>query len=606
MTMGRIGATGRRYPPPMARDWRERFTAPSIHQVRWAGNAPSHLAVISDQSGSTQAWAWDLETGRRRQASTGGVGAEEAHILPDGTGVVWWLDPLGDERGRWMITPFDGGEATPLLPDVADAWMAGISLAGSSVAAGFSTDDAYEVRVGTAGGPSRLLYRHTQPAGVGTEYPQGAGGLSADATLVAIRHGEASDIVHPAVRVLAAATGTSQGDILDDGRIVTPAGWSPVPGDQRLVVIRETREFLEPWLWNLETGELALLETDLEGDVTLADWYPQADALLLHQDHEGRHALHRLDLGSGERVPVVPPTGTISQAGIRPDGEIWFLLGSGELPPRVRGLREDPPLAVGAAAPAGRPFERITFANPAGDAIAGFVVTPPGDGPFPTVISVHGGPEWHHTDDFDPETQAFVDEGFAVVLVNYRGSTGHGVTHREALHANVGFPESEDLVAALDHVVATGVADPARVFLAGWSWGGYLATLNAGINPDRWRGIFAGIPVGDSVAAHYECAPALRAWDLGVMGGSPEELPELYTERNPLTYVDRVRAPMLVIAGEHDSRCPIGQVMTYVVRLRARGHPVEVHLYPEGHHTNDVAGRVRHTELIVDFFRRLR
>jgi dipeptidyl aminopeptidase/acylaminoacyl peptidase len=89
------------------------------------------------------------------------------------------------------------------------------------------------------------------------------------------------------------------------------------------------------------------------------------------------------------------------------------------------------------------------------------------------------------------------------------------------------------------------------------------------------------------------------------MGGSPEELPELYTERNPLTYVDRVRAPMLVIAGEHDSRCPIGQVMTYVVRLRARRHPVEVHLYPEGHHTNDVAGRVRHTELIVDFFRRL-
>jgi dienelactone hydrolase len=604
VTIGRTGPTRAAYPPPMERDWRERFTAPSIDEVRWAAGIPSRLAVVSNESGSTQAWAWDLETGARRQASTGGVGAEEAHILPDGSGVVWWFDELGDERGRWMITPFEGGAPAPLLPDVEDAWMAGISLVGRSVAAGFSTDDAYEVRVGTVGGASRLLYRHARPAGVGMEYPQGAGGLSADAALVAIRHGERSDIVHPGVRVVETATGHERGEIVDDGRIVTPAGWSPVPGDQRLVVIRETREFLEPWLWDLTTGELALLATGLEGDVALADWYPGADALLLQQDHEGRQTLHRLDLGSGECLPVVPATGTISLAGVRPDGEIWFHLGSGELPPRVRGLREDPPLVVGGAAPAGRPFERITFANPVGDTIGGFVVTPAGEGPFPTVVSVHGGPEWHHTDDFDPETQAFVDEGFAVVLVNYRGSSGHGVTHRESLHANVGFPESEDIIAALDHVVRAGVADPARVFLAGWSWGGYLTTLNAGINPDRWRAVFAGIPVGDSVAAHYECAPALRAWDLAVMGGSPEELPELYTERNPLTYVDHVRAPMLVIAGEHDSRCPIGQVMTYVVRLRARGHPVEVHLYPEGHHTNDVAGQIRHTEQIVEFFRR--
>jgi dipeptidyl aminopeptidase/acylaminoacyl peptidase len=219
---------------------------------------------------------------------------------------------------------------------------------------------------------------------------------------------------------------------------------------------------------------------------------------------------------------------------------------------------------------------------------------------------VHGGPEWHHTDDHDPETQAFVDEGFAVILVNYRGSTGHGTAHREALHANVGFPESRDIHAALDHAVAQQIADPARIFLAGWSWGGYLATLNAGRDPDRWRAVFAGIPVGDSVAAHYECAPALRAWDLAVMGGAPEDLPGLYTERNPITYVDRVTAPLLVIAGDHDSRCPIGQVMTYVVRLQARGHPVEVHRYPAGHHTNDDAGEVAHTERILAFFKRYR
>ena len=112
----------------------------------------------------------------------------------------------------------------------------------------------------------------------------------------------------------------------------------------------------------------------------------------------------------------------------------------------------------------------------------------------------------------------------------------------------------------------------------------------------------AGIPVGDSVAAHYECAPALRAWDLATMGGSPMEVPELFHERNPMTYIDRVRAPMLMIAGEHDSRCPLGQVMTYAHGLRVRGREVQVHLYPGGHHANDVDEQILHVELAMALF----
>src|SRR5437762_12978471 len=94
-------------------DWRRRFTAPRIETLAWARGAPERLAVVTNESGSSQAWAWDLSTGLRRQVSGAGVGAEEAHILPDGSGVAWWLDELGDERGRWMLTPFAGGEAAP-------------------------------------------------------------------------------------------------------------------------------------------------------------------------------------------------------------------------------------------------------------------------------------------------------------------------------------------------------------------------------------------------------------------------------------------------------------------------------------------------------------
>jgi len=254
--------------------------------------------------------------------------------------------------------------------------------------------------------------------------------------------------------------------------------------------------------------------------------------------------------------------------------------------------------------PPGWPYVPITFENPDGEEIHGFVVTPRGDPPFPAVVHVHGGPNWHDRDEFEPEVQAFVDAGYAVLMVNYRGSTGRDTAFRERLRGDIGFPESADILAGLDHVVAQGIVDADRVAIEGWSWGGYLALLNAGLHPDRWRAAIGGIPVGDYVAAHYECAPPLRAWDLATLGGGPMELPELFRERNPMTYVDAVTAPVLLIAGEHDSRCPLGQVMVYAHALRARRHPVEVHVYAAGHHTNDVAELILHMELMLGFLER--
>ena len=91
---------------------------------------------------------------------------------------------------------------------------------------------------------------------------------------------------------------------------------------------------------------------------------------------------------------------------------------------------------------------------------------------------------------------------------------------------------------------------------------------------------------------------------MALYGGTPAERPELYAERNPMTYVDGARAPVLVIAGEEDPRCPIEGITPWVDALRERDVPVEVHLYPEGHHANSVDAQVRHMELILDFFAR--
>ncbi len=501
-----------------------------------------------------------------------------------------------------MATPFEDGPARPLLPGVPDAWMAGISLVTGAVAAGFATDEDYRIVVARGGGPATTVYRHARPAGVGAEWPQGPGGLSADASLLAIRHAERSDIAHPAVRVIRLSDGRAVGEILDEGRPVWPLAWSPVTGDERLVIGRETGDRQRPWLWDLASGALWELALDLPGDVARVWWYPDGAALLLHHDHDARGSLHRLELTGGTLTEVVAASGTIAEAGVRPDGSVWYRSEDGARPPTWRDSSGVAVVVLPAdPAPAGRPWEDIRFVGPSGASLQGWLLRPDGPPPHPTIVSVHGGPEYHETDAFSPLHLAYADAGYAVLTVNYRGSTGYGAAFREALRDDIGFAESADVVAGLDHLVAAGVVDPERVILEGWSWGGYLATLNAGLRPERWRGIVAGIPVGDLVAAHYESAPALRAWDEAVFGGDPMAVPERYRERNPMTYVDAVRAPVMILAGESDSRCPLGQVMTYAHALRARNQPVEVHLYPGGHHTNDVAERIRQAELILDF-----
>ena len=112
------------------------------------------------------------------------------------------------------------------------------------------------------------------------------------------------------------------------------------------------------------------------------------------------------------------------------------------------------------------------------------------------------------------------------------------------------------------------------------------------------------MPVADYVAAYEDESPILQAMDRALLGGSPAERPDLYAERNPITYVDEVRAPLLILAGENDSRCPIRQVWNYVERLRARGVEPQVYTYATGHASYDVDERIRQTAVVLDFLAR--
>lgn len=590
--------------PPQPRfvpDWERRFRAPVLMFPRWARDAPERLAILTNESGSYQVHAWDRARDLRRRVTDHPIGVLGSALpTPDGEGIVWFHDETGSEVGRWVVEPFlgDGRERRSLVEGVPEAWSAGLAMGEGLTVVGTADDEGFGVWLARGGGPAALIHRHRESVHVV--------GLSRDGSLLCLQHAEHGDNIHHALRVIDPGTGRVVGEQWDGERLgLTAAGWSRVPGDQRLAFVHERDGLDRPGVWDLATGERRDIALELPGDVSVAGWWNDGSALLLVHEHEGQSELYRLGLDRPDPTPerISHPEGTISGAAVRPDGTVWYRIASGATPPSIRGDADGAEVIApaGDPAPEGQPYRSWWFTNPHAERVHGFVVTPATPGPHPIVMDVHGGPTWAYTDTFMPHVQAWVDHGYAVAMVNYRGSTGYGVRFRDSLIGNPGFPEVEDVVAGLDALVADGVADPERAVVTGGSWGGYVTLMCAGLTPERWSAAVAVVPVADYDAAFEDEGTELQAFDRSLFGGSPEEVPDLYRERSPITYVDRVRAPLFIIAGDHDSRCPIRQVLNYVERLQARGHPVEMYRFEAGHGSLVVEERLRQMAAALAF-----
>src|SRR5690606_32387994 len=195
----------------------------------------------------------------------------------------------------------------------------------------------------------------------------------------------------------------------------------------------------------------------------------------------------------------------------------------------------------GERAPGSVPVSDVFVEVPYGpnDSVHALVAKPEGagDGPMPTVFNLHGGPHAADEDRFSAYRAVWLDAGFAVVEVNYRGSTGYGSAWRDAIEGRPGLTELEDVAAVHDWAVDEGVADPQRCVVSGASWGGYRTLLALGTQPGRWTAGVAGVAVADYVAAYEDEMEQLRSFDRALFGGSPEDVPDVYRECSPLTYI---------------------------------------------------------------------
>ncbi|HEY2194730.1 MAG TPA: prolyl oligopeptidase family serine peptidase [Actinomycetospora sp.] len=582
--------------------WRGRFTAARISVPEWARDAPARSVYSSNASGTWEVYAWDRDADTHRQVTDRPQGTRGATVSVDGADIWWFDDTDGDEFGTWVREPFAarGAQAEQAVPGAERGYPAGLDLGRTTTAIGWSTDDGSTLAVAVGDASLRTVYAHTEDAGVG--------GLSRDETLLTISHSEHGDSRHPAIRVLRVADGSPVADLYDgEGKGLDPVEFAPVAGDTRLLVGHERRGRDELLIWDPVAGTETELDIDLPGDLS-AGFYPDASALLVAHTRAGRTTLHRYDLATGELTDLPTASGSVGGADVRPDGSIEYGWSSAEQPSSVRVLRPDGTDEVLLTPPGDRPAPSVRLddawvAGPGGDVHALYARPEGTTGPVPTLFMIHGGPQAADEDRYSAVRAVWLDAGFAVVHVNYRGSSGYGSAWRDAIEGRPGTTELEDIAVVHAWAVESGLADPAACVLEGWSWGGYLTLLGLGVQPERWAAGCAGVPVADYVAAYEDEMEPLRAFDRSLFGGSPTEVGERYRSASPLTYLDEVSAPVLVLAGENDPRCPIRQIDNYLDGLAARGREYAMVRYDAGHGSLVVAETLRHTEAEIAFAR---
>lgn len=581
--------------------------------------APDRGCFVDEADDRCEVFAWDLARGTARQVTDRpGLGTDTADVDPRGR-TVWWFDDAPTGSGRWLLQPWEGGADTPALPGVPPGAHGGLAMAADGTAA-----------VGLLG-PDGLSLHLRSPEGEVHTLLAGAGhgelvDLSTDGTLLAVC-GEPT--APDAVRVLD-RSGRPVTTLSGTRHPLWAMGFGPDPGPPLLLLVVERDGYYQLGTWSLTDGTHLAGWCRFDTEIS-ASWCPDG-RVLVRQDRHGRSMLTAVDLPRRSRSPLATPPGTVLDARMQPGvdarertgphvdawgrtgphvgspertgpgADLHYIWTDTSTPPVLRtssGRRPPGELAVAA----GPPVEVTDRWTPGPGGRVHTLFSAPADRPrpWPTVFLVHGGPFEQDRDAYDPTVTLLTAAGYAVARVNYRGSTGYGPAWRNAFDDGVGLTQVADLVAVRADLVRAGLADPERTGLAGWSWGGYLTLLALGTQPELWRAGAAVHPVADSVAAFRAGTSALRSLDTRLFGGTPDEVPHRYAESSPVTYAARVRAPVLLVSGGNDVKCPPEQIAAYADALRAHGAEPELLELDTGHTSRAVQSQATTLIRVVTF-----
>lgn len=303
----------------------------------------------------------------------------------------------------------------------------------------------------------------------------------------------------------------------------------------------------------------------------------------------GGNQIARVRPKDGRLEQVVTGERSIGEFALGGDGSIVARVESGNHAPELHafsGGRERPLTRLNAdfhARVALGARESVHFKAPDGTEVQAFVTKPPDFVPgrrYPTILHIHGGPVGQFGWGFDFKAQYLAAQGYLVVEPNPRGSTGRGEDFIRAIYLTWGITDYDDLIAAVDHVISLGHADPDRLAVTGYSYGGYMTNVVI-TRTGRFKAAASGAGHSYIVANYgHDIYQKWYNWELGL----PWENREKYDRLSPLLQAGRVTTPTIFLGGREDWNVPVLNAELFYQSLRAKGVPTELIVYPDAHH----------------------
>lgn len=337
-------------------------------------------------------------------------------------------------------------------------------------------------------------------------------------------------------------------------------------------------------------GPARVVTAPLDRNVQSPRWSADGSSILFLVEDDRAVHLARVPAAGGPVERVVGGRRVVSAVSTAPGNRTAVLMGSPQQPEEVFAVEGGEPrrishqndtwlseVRLGAV-------EETSFRSKDGTEIHGFLVKPPdyGEGKrYPTVLRIHGGPVSQFDDSFDLDWQILAANGYVVLGANPRGSSGRGEKFSLEIWADWGHKDGEDVLAAVDDAVRRGAADPDRLAVGGWSYGGMLT--NYVIAQDtRFKAATSGASISN-ILAGYGTDQYIREYEAEL--GQPWKSPETWTKVSfPFLHADRVKTPTLFLCGEADFNVPLLNSEQMYQALRSLGVPTELIIYPGQFH----------------------
>ena len=341
-----------------------------------------------------------------------------------------------------------------------------------------------------------------------------------------------------------------------------------------------------------EGGAARVLTRDLDRHVWNPQFSPDGEAIYFLLESSGELSLVSISPNGGPLTTILGGPRVIGAFSLGPNGGIAALVSEPHLPSEIFLQKEGQlaqrthhneelfsELRLGAV-------EKVSFPSRDGTRIEAFVIKPPGfeEGTlYPALLSLHGGPIEQYDFRFMFDEQLMAAEGYVVVMPNPRGSSGYGQDFSLGIWQSWGEKDTEDVLAAVDYLIEKAYADPDRLGVFGWSYGGMLTNYVI-TKTDRFEGAITGASETLYIA-NYGHDEYQRWWEHEL--GLPWENRELWERISPFNDVERIVTPTLIMGGEKDWNVPINNSELLYQSLRRLGRTTQLVVYPDQHHSID-------------------